>query len=169
MGKNAADLRVSDENVTRLMQTACMLQNWDEVIALSRKYRHRVTNTVVLDRLTALHYAAINNAPEAVEALLAHGADPNATSAHNVTALSFASLKGFEACVQVLLRANADATIRCLDGRAAMHLMAESRGSLALAKMLVQAGGSVLPEKIDPIEYNETQRGNGPEDENVYV
>jgi ankyrin repeat protein len=77
--------------------------------------------------------------PEIVRLLLAHGADPNAKSRWDETALMFANT---EAKVKLLAAKGADLEAKDQEGRTAL-MKAASRGDVGVAGALVESGANV--------------------------
>ena len=87
---------------------------------------------------TALHYAAMAGRLEAVNHLLALGADPNAADDWNLTPLHLCT-KHFSVC-QALVTAGADPTAcSCVTGETPLHASA-FEGSLESAEFFVKSG-----------------------------
>ena len=85
--------------------------------------------------MTPLHHAVDAEQPEAVAALLAANADPNALDRQGCTPLHLAALLGAEGVATALLRAGADVSILDEDGKTAAQ-MARGEGHAALAEAL---------------------------------
>jgi ankyrin repeat protein len=75
---------------------------------------------------TPLHEAAKAGAEGAVSALLAAGADPNATAGDGATALHRAAQSGSSASIGELLKAGADPEMRDAEGRTARDVAREN-------------------------------------------
>jgi uncharacterized protein len=71
-------------------------------------------------RVRPLHSAATMRASAVVEALLAHGADPNAAQEQGATVLMSAAASGDAESVKALLAHGADASARGSDGKSAL-------------------------------------------------
>lgn len=76
---------------------------------------------------TPLHYAALNEDPGPLKALLAAGANPNARDGEGRTPLHMAAFATRSAHVQLLLRAGADPLIKTEAGRDVLSLARKVR------------------------------------------
>ena len=97
--------------------------------------------------------AAQKTHPEAVRALLAAGADPNARAADGSTAMLYAAHFGDSDSVQALLGAKGDPNLANRYGMGPMH-EAALRADTALLRILLDAGATVdlaLPEGETPL------------------
>lgn len=85
----------------------------------------------------ALHWACINNSPKMVSVLLKCKADKNLrTEPDKQTPLMKAAAYNAAPCVELLLRARADATTTDLDGRNALHHAAKNKATLCVQLLL---------------------------------
>lgn len=88
----------------------------------------------------AQHWACINNAPKMLAVLLKYKANKNcATEPDRHTPLIKAAAYNSAACVELLLRARADANARDADGRTALHHAAKNKATLCV-QMLIASG-----------------------------
>jgi len=95
------------------------------------------------DGATALHWAAYGDEPEAVELLLAAGAQVDAADDHGITPLWLAAANGARAdIVQRLLRAGGNPNAAHSSGESALMSAARS-GNLAAVRLLLAAGADV--------------------------
>jgi len=100
------------------------------------------------DGFTPLHLAAFFGHQEAVDLLLAHGADPRAVSKNSMRAfpINSAAASGNQKAVvgicTVLLARGAEVTSRMEGGNTPLHEAAQ-RGNLELAKLLLSRGAEV--------------------------
>ena len=92
----------------------------------------------------ALNYAAINNRPDAIRFLLAHGANIEATNLTGFTALHHAAEKGSLDAARVLLAAGADPKHANLEGITPLA-RALMEGHVELADLLDAAERGVRP------------------------
>jgi len=86
-----------------------------------------------------LRSAANFNNPEAVERLLAAGANPNEVDDHKRSPLHFAAAKGFDDIVRVLLLHGADPNCKDALGNTALHLAA-CTSHVGVVTLLLRAG-----------------------------
>jgi len=86
----------------------------------------------------ALNWAAINNHPDIIELLLAHGAAIDAANQTGFTALHHAAEAGSTDAAKSLLAAGADRTLRTDEGETAADV-ARRKGNAALARLIEQA------------------------------
>jgi ankyrin repeat protein len=94
-------------------------------------------------RITPLMLASRSSRIDAVEMLLAHGADPNAVDSNGNTALAHAVLAGQEEAVTVLLRSGADPNLEKAEGLATPLSVAATATSPEIVHLLARAGGDV--------------------------
>ena len=87
------------------------------------------------DGWTPLHLAAFFGRAEAVDVLLAHGADVRATDAGGHTSLHHAAFRDDVGLVNALLAHGADATAKNGDGKTALAI-AEAHSHAAVARRL---------------------------------
>ena len=103
--------------------------NAERVQAVLKRSDRDELETRAPDGSTPLIFAAFYGNHDIVQALLSHGANPNARDNSGITALTRASVKGHTAIVDMLLDAGAD--IDAQDNRGATALMgAAARGHL---------------------------------------
>lgn len=91
---------------------------------------------------TPLHLAAANGDYGAAQLLIARGADVNAHTVDNVTAVGYAAASGHRGLIQLLLDAGGDAGTRSVDGATPM-LMAAEAGHCHCVEVFVQKGADV--------------------------
>ena len=98
-----------------------------------------------------LHTAVREGAADAMTALLAAGANPNARDDESgESALHLAAYDGFEEGMRLLLAHGGDATAPDGDGSSPLHLASSSQfASLAMLQMLLDAGAST-----DAVDHN---------------
>jgi ankyrin repeat protein len=103
------------------------------------------------DGMTALHWAAMNNAPELASMLLSAGANPKATTrVGDYSPLLLAAKAGYTGVVEVLLKAGADPEAPTANGTTPLMFAAQS-GDVRSVELL-------LAEKVD-VDARETTRG----------
>lgn len=88
-----------------------------------------------------LHWAARFNAVEAIQALIAAGADMDARDEDGRTPLHWAAAADAAAAVEALIAAGADATVGSGDGGAPLHAAARANASSAFQALVAHAGG----------------------------
>ena len=115
-----ADITITDiQNRTALM-IACIMGNEDAIIVLLTAGTN--PNAVDSCSYTCLHFAVEGGCSiEAIHAIIDHGADVNATTIANVTALMFAIWKRSVSVINILLRAGANPNIANDDGCTCLH------------------------------------------------
>jgi hypothetical protein len=91
---------------------------------------------------TALHFAALGDAPDAARALLARGAQVDSRASNGFTALHFAASFGCAAAAAVLLASGADVNARASGGERPLHVAA-GRGLLEMCSLLLSHGADV--------------------------
>jgi ankyrin repeat protein len=96
-------------------------------------------NHTLPDGTTPLMYAARVGDCEAVQGLLARGADPALLNTDGLGALWFACYANSEACVSTLILANAPLDTQNINGATAL-IYSSSSGKAAMVKLLLQAG-----------------------------
>lgn len=89
---------------------------------------------------TPLHAAAWAGHPDAIEVLLAHGADVNLADASGVTPLMAAATQGHDEVVRLLVRRSASLAATCPCGNALDLALANGRQSAAA---ILRAAGAV--------------------------
>ncbi|MFN0133685.1 MAG: ankyrin repeat domain-containing protein [Phycisphaerales bacterium] len=99
-------------------------------------------------QMTLLAYAAMQSTPEAVRALLAKGADPDAADAQGVTPLMLAASRGDAASLAALIQAKARVDLRNKWGETAL-MNAARAGDPAKVRALLAAGASLTPMNED--------------------
>jgi ankyrin repeat protein len=99
------------------------------------------------DGTTALHWAAETGQPAVLTALLAAGANPNATSRLGIPPLMPAVVRGDASMVQALVRAGAQADVRLPSGQTLL-MLASRTGDPATLRMLLERGADV--NAVDP-------------------
>jgi ankyrin repeat protein len=99
-------------------------------------------NATDADGATAIMYAAANNDPELVRALIKAGANVKLANQFGTSALTEASIIGATPIIEALLKAGADPNFRTPDGET--PLMAAARtGKIDAAKALLAAGADI--------------------------
>ncbi|HJZ55249.1 MAG TPA: ankyrin repeat domain-containing protein [Gemmataceae bacterium] len=99
-------------------------------------------NTAQADGMTALHWAAYHDNPEAAKLLLAAGARAKAANRYGVTPITLACANGNEDLVRVLLAAGADPNAALRGGETALMTAART-GRVGPVKALLEAGAKV--------------------------
>ena len=94
---------------------------------------------------TPCHAACLNDRPDAVTVLLAHGADPNRVSMNGYTSCMFAAINGHTACLRALaqgrtLDVNAVATGGSDGGKTALDMAVECKKVEAAAYLRDELG-----------------------------
>ena len=97
------------------------------------------------DSSVSLHYAALNDAPAAVEHLLESGADVDAESKWGQTPLHFAALNGALDVAELLLAHGADVNAEDEEGLTPLHY-ASMNDVATVAKLLLENGADVNAE-----------------------
>ncbi len=104
------------------------------------------------DGSTALLWAVHWNNPEAVDALLAAGADPILATRLGATPLYLAAMNGNSALVAKLLAAGADPNQRILNNQETPLMFAARSGNVDSVRLLLDAGAEINAKEI----YKET-------------
>ena len=100
-------------------------------------------NVAEADGTTALHWAVHHNdLDEAVELLIARGANVNAANRYGVTPLALACMNGSEAAIVRLLKAGADPNASRVGGETAL-MTASRAGNVEGVRVLLVAGADV--------------------------
>eukprot|EP00252_Welwitschia_mirabilis_P004722 TRINITY_DN15015_c0_g2_i1.p1 TRINITY_DN15015_c0_g2~~TRINITY_DN15015_c0_g2_i1.p1 ORF type:complete len:461 (-),score=133.94 TRINITY_DN15015_c0_g2_i1:57-1439(-) len=108
---------------------------------------------IASDAGTPLIWAAGHDKPEAVKTLLDHGADPNAETDDNVTALLSAAAAGSLGSVELLVKAGAHVNVHA-GGATPMHIAADN-GNVKMITCLLDAGAdpnTTDEENLKPIQ-----------------
>ena len=100
-------------------------------------------NVAQADGSTALHWAVYWNDLEAVDLLLAAGANPKAATRLNATPLFLATQSGTPAMVARLLRAGVDVNAPFLSNGETALMVAARSGNVEIVSRLLEAGASV--------------------------
>ena len=124
-------LNPKEEYLTQLGNLLADLDRWEELANLLNERTVEVADWVVIN-------ASADGRSDIVELLAARGADVNATSNNELTALHQAARGGHEETVRVLLDLGADPDATDASGRTAAQLAAES-GHQAVARLLLNA------------------------------
>ena len=131
----------SKENVTPLFR-ACVKGNKDTINVFLNAGAD--LNIADVDGYSCLHYAAGTDCcTEALQAIISHGGDVNATSKENVTPLMLACVKGNKDAINVLLNAGADPNIADVDGDTCLHDAAGTDCCTAVLPSIISHGGDV--------------------------
>ena len=131
----------SIENVTPLM-LACVKGNKDAINVLLNAGAD--PNIADADGDTCLHYTAWNDCcTEAIQAIISHGGDVDATNKKNVTPLMQACVKGNKATINVFLNAGADPNIVNTDGGTCLHCAAGNDWCTEALQAIISHGGDV--------------------------
>jgi tetratricopeptide (TPR) repeat protein len=124
-------LNPKEEYLTQLVDLLARLDRWEEVADLLDERTVEVSDWVLID-------ASADGRSDIVELLAARGADLDATSNNELTALHQAARSGHEETVRLLLDLGADPYATDASGRTAAQLAAES-GHQAVARLLLHA------------------------------
>lgn len=110
------------------------------VLSLLLKHGASVNSAAEDDGSTPLLIATQGQHRQAVETLLAHGADPNATRGDGVTPLYIACQNGYTDLVEPLLRHKADVRLPVTADGATPLFISSQNGHYAAVKFLLQYG-----------------------------
>ena len=117
---HGADVNVTNNNDVTALMTACRNGNKDATNVFLNAGAD--PNVADANGETCLHYAAQNDScTEDLQAIISHGVDVNAKDKNNVTALMIASLKGNLDAINILLNAEADASICNAESDTCLH------------------------------------------------
>ena len=98
-------------------------------------------NIVSVDGSTWLHAALEGDcSKEALQIIIEHGADVNATNKQNITPLMVASSKGNVDAMNVLLNARADPNVTSVDGGTWLHAALEGDCSKEALQVIIEHG-----------------------------
>lgn len=120
------------------------LQEYDLAKEIARLDRQAHVNSIDNYGRSSLHWAAAKGDIVAVRALLSAGANPHLADFGNLTALQAAVLSGNEDCVDMILRAGADVSVRNTKGTYPVGLAVQTvDDDPSLIRLLHAAGASV--------------------------
>lgn len=111
--------------------------------ALELAVKQERVNQPQADGSTALHWAIHWNNADAVDLLLAAGADPDLATRLGATPLYLAALDGNAALVAKLLTAGADANQRILSNQETALMFAARSGNVESVRLLLDAGAEI--------------------------
>ena len=158
---HGADVNAAKKkNITPLMN-ACRKGNIDGIdVLLNAGADPGITDA---DGHTWLHYASFGNcSSEFLQTIIKHGADVNATSKHNKTALIIACQKCNEDAISALLTARADTTIADTAGDTCLHAAVSENCTKEVIKKIINHGADVNAankKNMTPL-MNACQKGN---------
>ncbi|KAI7906999.1 uncharacterized protein BX663DRAFT_494461 [Cokeromyces recurvatus] len=157
---NKLTLDEHTDSITRAFFHACRSDTFIEIIELLVN-----TNKVQFDYMddinerTFLHIASMNGRFDILKLAFAHfgkngGCDINVRDIYGRTGLHYATMKGFDDCVSLLLDQHADIEARDLDGFSPL-LYAISNGHTTSVQILLDAGANIEPEnETDHIPFS---------------
>ena len=132
---------INKDNETALL-IACMDGKIDAINVLLEAGAD--TNITETDGYTCLHKAVnANCAKQTVQTIIDHGADVNATSKYNETALLIACMNGKIDAINVLLKAGADTNIAQTDGYTCLHKAVNANCDKRAVQAIIDHGADV--------------------------
>ena len=145
---NGADPEARDQDGQTALHCAS-LRGLDEVVHILLRGGAEVGAVDSCFKQTSLHMAARNGHKSVCQNLLANEADPEARDQRGETALHYASFKGFDEVVDLLLRSGADIGARNgLLGSTALHNAAFA-GHHNVVRMLIERGADIdIPDEF---------------------
>ena len=136
------DVNARNKNNTAALMTACKKGNTTAINIIMNAGAD--PNIADNDGYTCLHYAADGDCSEkALQAMIGHGADVNATSKENGTALMTACSNGNAGAINILLNAGADSNIADIDGNTCLHYIADEDCSRVALQAIIAHGTDV--------------------------
>ena len=139
---HGADVNTTNENNTTSLMYACHKGSTDVInVLLNAGADHRISNA---NGYTWLHYASVGDcSKEVLHAILNYGADINAASKNNETALMKACERGNIDVMNVLLNAGANPHISDDDGDNWLHYAAYGDCSKVVLETIIDHGVDV--------------------------
>ena len=140
--KHGADVNATNKNSVTALMKACEKGNIDAINQLlNAKADPNIADT---DGKTSIHYAVSGGCnKEALQAIINHGADVNATNKNSVTALMRACEKGYIDAINVLLNAGADPNIADIDGETWIHYAAHGGCNKEALQAIINHGADI--------------------------
>ena len=139
---HGADVNAANKNNVTALKIACEKGNSDALnVLLSAGGDPNITDT---GGDTCLHHAVRGDSNTVIiETLVRHGADVNATSENNATALMISCNKGTTDVIDVLLHAGPDSNIADDDGYTCLHHAVHGDCSNEILETLINHGACV--------------------------
>ena len=136
------DVNATSKNNATALMAACRMEHTAAIPILLNAGAD--PNIADADGDTSLHYAARNYlCTEALQTIISHGGDVNATSKNNATALMIACRMRNTPAIHVLLDAGADPNIADADGDTSLHYAARNYLCAEALQTIISHSGDV--------------------------
>ena len=140
---HGADVDATNKENRTALAVACILKNEGAIkILINASANPNVADNTYGD--TSLHTAVQHEcSTEALQTIIDHGADTNATNKRNETAFTLACMINNESAIKVLLNAGADSNIADIDGYTCLHYAVARHCSIEVLQAIIDHGANV--------------------------